>query len=253
MKTIISKFKIHEWTYVFFFLAFCMGMFQRVLILFSILVIHEIGHLFFIQLFSYPVIKVVFYPFGGICKVSHRINDSILKDLVISLGGIISQLILEIILLRSSILNKELFLFYNQMILIFNLLPIIPLDGSVFWHHFLEFFFSFELSLKVYEIVSLIFLFGFFLYNIFFQVHNYFMCLVLLGQYHLYLKSKKHYVNRFYLERYLEDFPYSKIKNEKGRNYRVLRKNTRHFFYEDNKYYSEKEILKNHFDKMYIL
>ena len=253
MKSTINKFKIHEWTYVFFFLAFCMGLFQRVLILFIILFIHELGHLFFIKICGYSLVELVIYPFGGICKVSHRINDSILKDLLISLGGIFAQLVLEFFLFRSSFYSKDLFLFYNQIILCFNLLPIIPLDGSVFFHHFLEFFFSFEISLTIYERISLLFLILFFLYNVIFEVHNYFMCLVLLVQFHLYMKNKKHYGNRFYLERYLEDFPFSKIKNEKGRNYRLLRKNTIHFFYEDNKYYSEKEILKNHFDKMYIL
>ena len=248
MKSTINKFKIHEWTYVFFFLAFCTGMFQRVLILFFILFIHELGHLFFIKICGYSLVELIIYPFGGICKVSHRINDSILKDLLISLGGIFAQLVLEFFLLKSSFYSKELFLFYNQIILFFNLLPIIPLDGSVFLHHFLEFFFSFEISLTIYERISLLFWILFFLYNVIFKVHNYFMCFVLLGQYYLYLKNKKYYQQRFYLERYLWEFPYLKIQNEQGKNYRVLKKNTRHFFYDGEKYLNEKEILKEYFD-----
>lgn len=248
MKSTFNKFRIHEWTYVFFFLAFCMGMFQRVLILFIILFIHELGHLFFIKLCGYSLVELIIYPFGGICKVSHRINDSILKDLLISLGGVFAQLVLEFFLLRSSFQNKELFLFYNQIILYFNLLPIIPLDGSVFLHHFLEFFFSFEISLKKYERISLLFLILFFLYNVIFKVHNYLMCFVLLGQYYMYFKNKKYYLKRFYLERYLWEFPYLKIKNEQGKDYHVLKKNTRHFFYDGEKYLNEKEILKEYFD-----
>ncbi len=249
MKIILNKYKIHSTTYVLFLVSFLCGMFRRVLYLFFIVCFHELGHLFFIKLFHYKVIEVVIYPFGGITRVEHRLNDSIKKEIIISCGGVFFQLILGILVIFSSLYDKELFLFYNSVILIFNLLPIIPLDGSVFVHHLLEIFFSFELSLDFYEAFSVVSLLSFILINYFFRLDNYFICMVLIFQYVAFFKNKKYYRNRFYLERYLYDFPSKKIRNEKGGNYKVLRKNTRHFFYNGKRYETEREILTKVFDK----
>lgn len=249
MKSISSKFRIDITTYVFFLIAFLSGMFKRVLYLFFIVCFHEMGHVFFIKLCKYKVLEVVIFPFGGITKVDHKINESIKKEMVISMGGVLFQAILEGIISFISFADKDLFLFYNHTIMLFNMIPIIPLDGSVFFHLVLESFFSFEESLRFYEVVSVISLVAFIIYNYVCLVENYFICMVLLVQFILYLKQKKYYIKRFYLERYLGDFPYKQIKNEVGSNYHTLKKNTRHYFYNGKKYETEREILAKVFDK----
>ena len=249
MKTIFSKFRIHEVTYLFFLLAFLCGMFKRVFYLFFIVVFHEMGHVILARLFHYKIVEVVLYPFGGVTRCDHQLNADNSKDIMIALGGVFFQFILDGFLFLLSFQDKNIVLFYNQVLLVFNLLPIIPLDGSVILLHILERFFSFEFSLKIYEVLSFFSLGLFAFYNYFWQIKNYFICIVLFMEFILYLKQKKYLIKRFYLERYLYDFPYKRISNEVGDDYQVLKKGTRHFFYNGKKYETERQILSKVFDK----
>ena len=253
MKNIKIKCKINIATYVFFLISFLCGYFKNILFIFCIVFFHEMGHVFLIKLFHYQIVKVEFYPFGGITEVAKPINSSINKELLISLGGIFFQFLFYIIIMLSyknsliSFENYSLLSFYNKTIMIFNLLPIIPLDGSVFIHTFLEKFFSYQKSFQLYQILSLFFFVLFILYNIFFSIDNYFICIVLFVQLLLVQKRKKYYIHRFYLERFLYSFPYKKIQNQKEEDISVLKKETRHFFYEKNRYLTEKEKIMEYF------
>ena len=91
MKTI---FKIDNSTYVLMLLGLLSGYIKNIFIIFIIVLIHELGHVFFFYLFNYDVESVVIYPFGGVSKVSKRIHERIYKDVVISLGGIFFQILL---------------------------------------------------------------------------------------------------------------------------------------------------------------
>lgn len=253
MKNIKAKFKINLATYFFFLISFLCGYFKNILFVFLIVLFHEIGHIFFIKIFRYKIVKVELYPFGGITEVDKPINSSINKELIISLGGILFQFLLYILIILSfknswlSVQNFDLLLFYNKTLFLFNLLPIIPLDGSVFLHTFFEKYFSYQKSFHLYQIISLLAFFLFFFWNILFSIDNYFICIVLFIQFLLVQKKKKYYFHRFYLERYLYSFPYKKIINQKSADISVLKKETRHFFYEKNHYVTEKEKISEYF------
>ena len=60
-------------------------------------------------------------------------------------------------------------------------------------------------------------------------------------------KNFKYQNMRFQLERYLNDLPYQKIRNEKQLDLSLLKKDTYHYFKKDNTYVSEKQILKKKF------
>ncbi len=251
MKTIFKKLDIPIVTYCFFLLSFLCGYFKNVIFIFLIVLFHELGHVIITHLFHYKIIKVELYPFGGITRIDKPINSSINKEILIASAGVIFQalLFLFLFLFQACFIPRdyELFQFYNLNIMLFNLVPIIPLDGSVLLHAILEKFFSFEKALKYYQIFSLLFLWGFVILNIFiFQ--NYFICVVLSWQFILLKRQEKYLIHRFYLERYLKYFPYQKIENEHHENYHVLKKNRRHFFYSEGKYKNEHEILSNMFD-----
>ena len=80
--------------------------------------------------------SIVIYPFGGVSKVNKKIHERIYKDILISLGGIIFQGLLIIViylLYKYSIIvdsTYNMYISYNKSIILFNLIPIIPLDGS---------------------------------------------------------------------------------------------------------------------------
>ena len=125
--------KINFLTIYFLLLLFLCGYLKIGIIIFSIVIIHELGHVFFIKMFKYEIIDITIYPFGGMTRIKKDINTPINKELFIAFGGILFQMILLGItmFLPISIITKTIFWKYNLSIMIFNMLPIIPLDGSI--------------------------------------------------------------------------------------------------------------------------
>ena len=63
------------------------------------------------------------------------------------------------------------------------------------------------------------------------------------------LKNFKYQHNRFLLERYLNNLPYQKIRNERKIDLSLLKKNTYHYFKKDNTFISEKRLLKEKYSR----
>jgi Zn-dependent protease len=104
--------------------------------------VHEIGHAFFLGIYGYNIEYVKIYAFGGACAYSDDGAES--KELMISAGGILFQLLLMVIwylifyLFHVFDVNcfpaiiqtlTGFFIFLNSIIIIINLLPIKGLDG----------------------------------------------------------------------------------------------------------------------------
>ena len=108
-----------------------------IIVLIMIITTHEIGHLIIINKFKYQVTEISFFPFGGIIKTKKDINSPLKEEIILAISGITAQLILgfsilflyQIGLIRSQFYH--LFYNYNAILIIFNLLPIIPLDGHL--------------------------------------------------------------------------------------------------------------------------
>ena len=127
MKNIFLKIKIDYLIYFLFFIAIVTGLIKNILIIFLIIIIHEFGHIFFIKLLKYDIDNIRLYPFGGVTEVCKDINSPINDDILISLGGIIFQLIIYIfgyLAFHLNLINNytyELFILYNKTIIIFNI------------------------------------------------------------------------------------------------------------------------------------
>lgn len=243
MKNILNKFNINIFTYLYFLVCLSCGYIRNVLIIFFICLIHEIGHIFFIKLFNYKVISIDIYPFGGYTKVDKMINTSINKDILISLGGIIFQSILYLFTYKYS-----LFTYYNLIILVFNLLPIIPLDGNKVLNLLLEKKYSYYLSYKLNIFISIIFLILFIIYNYLYNLDNIIIILFLIFKLLDTLKYYKYLYNRFLLERYLYNIEYKRIIYNSS-SLKDLKKETRHYFKDKDIYLNEKILLNRLFDK----
>ena len=137
---------------------FLCGYIRIGLMIILIVFFHELGHILTSILFKYKVISVTIYPFGGITKLDKDINTSPNKEMLLALSGIIMQIILIPLVKIINIHDYNLFMKYNLSIMIFNLLPIIPLDGSIVLKSILNKFFSFKKSYKLYIIFSIIFI-----------------------------------------------------------------------------------------------
>ncbi|MBQ8219054.1 MAG: hypothetical protein IJZ79_04805, partial [Bacilli bacterium] len=151
-----------HYTYLLIALSFILtGYFSNILVFTSIILIHELGHYTTSKLYKLNPDKIIIYPYGGITKLNIPINTNINKELHIAISGVIFQSIYYLIIfflyknnfIREYIFNE--FTTYHYSILIFNLLPIHPLDGSKILNLFLLKFFPYKLTLKLNIYISI--------------------------------------------------------------------------------------------------
>ena len=253
-KNIFPKIKIHEATYFLLALFLFTGHIKNIIIIFAIVIFHELGHIFFLKHYHYKITGIEILPFGGLTKTLKYINTPIIHDIFIYFGGVFFQTIFYLIvfsIFHHNFIHEStyhMFIKYNTTILIFNLLPIRPLDGGEILRLFLEKYLPFSKAQLIANISSLIFLVLFFLTNITFNLNNYLICSFLLVKLCNLIKNQKLIENKFYVERLLYTFPYRKIQNEKSKKLQVLKKDTWHYFQNGQSVISEKKLLQEKFD-----
>ncbi|MBP3461357.1 MAG: hypothetical protein J6K21_02995 [Bacilli bacterium] len=243
MKTI---FKIHPIYYVVAFIMIITGMFKDFIYVTLLILIHEIGHSIMALIYGWKIKKIILLPFGGITIFNELINKSLKEEFLILIMGPIFQIIFYFILILLNI-TTPLIKNYHYSLLIFNMLPIIPLDGSKLLNIILNKIISFKKShlITIYvSIITIIFLTlkSFKIKNLVLLFILIFLILKVIKE----LKEHKYMFNKFLFERYNYNLKFNKIKYIKGINLSKMKKEYKHFFY-DKKYYTEKEILKKHF------
>ena len=213
----------------------------------SLIVIHELGHTIIAYLFKVKIEKIYIYPLGGISKYRMSLNINPFKELLILLGGPLFQFFAFFILIIIFPSNYDLIVIYHFGILLFNLLPIYPLDGGRLLNLLIEVFIPYKLSLKISIITSyLLVLIIFFFYNSF-KINciiTTFLLLFLISK----EKNKINYIyQKFILERYFNNYTFknSKVINSINMFYR----NKKHIIKDNNKYYFEKEYLEKKYNK----
>ena len=235
------KLKINCLTYMFILLFLLSGFKNNIIWILFVFFVHELGHLFFCKLFRVKIISINIYPFGGVIKLDKPLNYSIFKDLLISLGGISFQLILQIInllLIKSSILS-----FCNLLVLKWNITPIIPLDGSKILQILFSKIFPYYVSLVLSYILSFVFIATIILFSGNLGLATFsFMFLI------KHIMDLSHVFNRFLLERYIYNFNYKKYKYFNIFNLKKIYLEKGCFFYENTWKY-EKYFLGKRFDK----
>jgi len=254
MKNILNKIEFH---YTYIIMAFGLvitGHFVNLIIFTSLIIIHEMGHIIISKILSYKIDKVIIYPYGGFVKLNTRINTKIENDLLVAISGIIMQSIyfgIIFFLYRNGIVREyiySLFLLYHKSMLIFNLLPIYPLDGAKIVNLILSKYFSFNIANYISIVISLITVI-FFLYSDIYE-NNYSIILVigvLMKNIYKFYKDISYIYNRFILERYLFKFNYKDKKVIKNIN--KMYKNRVHIFNDNGKLMNEKEYISTFFEK----
>ena len=209
-----------------------------------IVLFHELGHVLVCLFFKYKIINITIYPFGGITKIEKDINTNSNKELILAFAGIFMQIILIFIVKLFSIHDYELFLKYNYSIMLFNLIPIIPLDGSKIINVFFCKIFPYKKALFLSFKLSVLFL----ILTIFYEFY-YFNFLLFIWTILLILENKKEkqfLLLKFYLflkERmeHQYQFPYC---YEKINNVDRIKRDVHCIFQNQ---YTERDVIKRYF------
>ncbi|MCL5289640.1 MAG: M50 family metallopeptidase [Bacillota bacterium] len=117
-------------------LYFVAGVLEKGLIIFALVLFHELSHTLAARLLGVRVIDVEVLPFGGVARMGGEMSIEPSKEIAVALAGPASNLFLVALamgLRHYGIWSEELspfFLQINLMLAFFNLLPALPLDGG---------------------------------------------------------------------------------------------------------------------------
>lgn len=140
MIQLFKKIKINPFFWIVLSIGIMTGYFREVLIVFLIVFIHEMGHVCAALYFKWNINKIELLPFGGVVEMNETSNRPIKEEFIVILAGPAQHLwliALSYLLLPTSfwtINDHEIFIWHNLVILLFNLLPVWPLDGGRIVH-----------------------------------------------------------------------------------------------------------------------
>lgn len=237
---IFKNIYLNKFFLLFLLINILIGNFNYIIPYFLLLFIHEMGHATLGLIMGYHLDKIMFYPLGGVTIFNLPINIPLKRELLITIAGPIFQILGYILLVPFFPFIKA----YHYTLLIFNLLPIYPLDGGKIFNIICSYFWNYLVSFNITFIISLIILIGLFCYNIkFFNLNLFLMMLVMFFKIIKIYQKRYFYYERMLLERYLYNYHFSKIKNIHSIN----------SFYRDNFHYinfkDEKSFLIKYFKK----
>lgn len=127
---------IHPILLIFFVIAFLTGTFTELVIILSIVLIHELGHYTVAHVFKWRIKHIMLWVFGGVMQTEEHGNKDMLEEILVTIAGPFQHIIIygvTYLLAQGHVIPGsiiDIIYFYNTIILLFNLLPIWPLDGG---------------------------------------------------------------------------------------------------------------------------
>lgn len=128
------KLKLHYSLLGILLLFIFSGLYIEILLFFLVIILHECGHIISLKLFKQKINTFNITIVGGILDVEYK-DLNILQEMIISISGVaVNGVILIILRYLDNLYYQDILINYNQLLIVFNLLPIYPLDG----YHLIE-------------------------------------------------------------------------------------------------------------------
>ncbi|HLR62600.1 MAG TPA: site-2 protease family protein [Lentibacillus sp.] len=127
---------IHPILLIFIIISFLTGTFFELIVILTIVLIHELGHFFAAKWFGWRIRGVMLWVFGGVMDTDEHGTRPFHEEVCVALAGPLQHGFVYLFLFMLSGIELlpahiiETAYFYNTVILLFNLLPIWPLDGG---------------------------------------------------------------------------------------------------------------------------
>lgn len=130
------QFKLNNWFLALIFFFVIMGTGMKVFCVFAAVLWHELAHAAGAAALGYRVLEIELLPFGGVARIE-RINEAGSgNEIMMAAAGPLASLGMAAVVfwgmwkLPSAAPSLEFFLRVNIMLVLFNLLPALPLDGG---------------------------------------------------------------------------------------------------------------------------
>lgn len=178
------------------------GTFVQLAIILLIVFIHELGHYMAAMYFKWRIQTIVLWVFGGVMKTDEYGSRNIYEEFVVTIAGPFQHLLVYLlvigILKHTTIPEAIIFLllYYNTIILLFNLLPIWPLDGGKLFFLLNSLFFPYRRAYEHTIIFSMIISLIVIIAHIFFFPFNLSSLLIIIF---LLIENSKDWQQRYYI------------------------------------------------------
>lgn len=208
---LFKQIRIHPLLWLVVGLAIITSHFNELFLLLLIIFVHEIGHAVAAQFFSWRIKSIVLLPFGGVAEMDEHGNRPLKEELMVILAGPIQHvwmIAVAFLCFEWQLVTPEffsLFVQYNLMILLFNLLPIWPLDGGKLVFLYLSYFYAFGDAHRKALQLSIFMLILFLIASLWILPFNINICIILaflLFSLYYEWKQRRYIFMRFLLERY---------------------------------------------------
>ncbi|GGF88544.1 M50 family metallopeptidase [Paenibacillus aceti] len=157
------KISVHPFFVIIMLASVLTGHFLELIALFAIVFIHELGHVFAARCFDVNVLSIQMLPFGGVAEMEDTSHLTVRREIAIALAGPLQNVILigiSLLLKVCGLWEGAFFIYFihsNLLIALFNLLPILPLDGGKVWQSLCSTILPFHLTLVYSLRISLLF------------------------------------------------------------------------------------------------
>ncbi len=241
--SVLSKFEVGISFVPFLIIILLTGYYKLFFTYFLITLIHELGHVIIACIFKVKVNKIKLDVFGFNGEIESIDYLPIYKQILIIIAGPLTYFI-SLILIRELYLNDviSLLTYYkalasNKYILIFNLLPIYPLDGGRLVKIFCDKIFTYKNSRIVLYVISFVFMIGFVIYTK--EYKQYLMYIFLVLNFVINVLSINKNWKSFLVKRYYINNKY-KDKLHKRKDLYMYKNN---YMIDKNDILNEKEII----------
>ena len=237
-------FNIHPLTYLLIFISLLSGKFKIIIVFLLLILFHELGHFLTAKVFNWKIDKIYIYPLGGITRFNDRVNKPLIEEFLVAIMGPIFQVILTIFLSRIDNI-----VYLSKSLLIFNLLPIVPLDGGRILNILLSTIKPYRKSMNL--VIRISYIMYLLLVMFAFKLSSFFFILViflLIFKINDEKRLIKHIFGKFMLERAIFSYKYKKsiMINKINDMYKyknnIIKDNNR--IYSEKDYFMEKRIVK---------
>lgn len=202
VRNILPPIHVHPILILFIAISIITGTLIEMLIIFIIVFIHEMGHYLMARFFGWRIRRIMLWVFGGVMETEEHGNRSIKEEVLVTLAGPLQHFFIFALLhllLQFGFIPDVIFqtaIWYNTIILLFNLLPIWPLDGGKILFQLFSFLMPFKKALDMIFLLSLVLCLSFAIGHFFFFPFTLTFALLMLF---LFLENRMEWKRRFYI------------------------------------------------------